>query len=168
MEGRPRSFDRQILVINELDGNTLPSQMKFSMSPFWVQVHDMPLVCMTKGIGVNVAGDGAGWGRCLRIRVSIDITKPLDRGRALDLGRNSSWVTFKYEKLPLFCFNCGCIVHGDQGCPVPHPTRLRTVEEPKNWGVWLRAEDHRRRWNGGTSNGPTLDLLQIEILYLFC
>ena len=84
---------------------------------------------------VDVAGDGAGWGRCPRIRVSIDTTKPLDRGRALDLGGKSTWVT-------LFSFNCGRIVHGDQGCPVPRPTRLSIVEETKKiWGVWLRAED---------------------------
>ncbi|XP_059446486.1 uncharacterized protein LOC132178037 [Corylus avellana] len=164
LEGRPWSFDRQILVINELEGNTPPSQMKFSMSPFWVQVHDMPLVCMTKGVGVkigeslgnleevDVAGDGAGWGRCLRIRVSIDITKPLDRGRALELGGKSTWVPFKYEKLPLFCFSCGRIVHGDQGCPVRRPTRLSTVEETKKWGVCLRADDPRRRWNGGSKD----------------
>jgi hypothetical protein len=166
MEGRPWSFDRQIIVINELDGNIPPSQMKFSTSPFWVQVHDMPLICMTKGVGekigesmgifedVDVAGDGAGWGRCLRIRVNIDIKKPLDRGRALNLCGKSSWVTFKYEKLPLFCFNCGCIVHDDQGCSVPRPTRLSSVEETKKWGVWLRTEDPRNRWNSGSKESP--------------
>lgn len=61
---------------------------------------------------VDVVGDGTGWGSCLRLRVNIDITKPLDRGRALSLAGTSSWVEFKYEKLPLFCFRCGCIVHG--------------------------------------------------------
>jgi len=29
---------------------------------------------------VDVTGDGVGWGRFLRIRVHIDLTKPLDRG----------------------------------------------------------------------------------------
>jgi hypothetical protein len=121
---------------------------------------------MTKGVGekigesmgkledVDVAGDGAGWGRCLRIRVNIDVKKPLDRGRALNLCGKSSWVTFKYEKLPLFCFNCGCIVHDDQGCSVPRLTRLSSVEDTKNWGVWLRAEDPRNRWNSGSKESP--------------
>jgi hypothetical protein len=169
LEGRPWSFDRQILVMNELDGSTPPSQMKFTISPFWVQIHDMPLVCMTKGVGVkigeslgkledvDVAGDGAGWGRCLRIRVSIDITKPLERGRALVLGGKSSWVMFKYEKLPLFCFRCGCIVHEDGGCPIPRPSRMSTIEETKDWGVWLRAEDPWKRWSDG-SNGPPISI----------
>jgi hypothetical protein len=46
--------------------------MVFKHSPFWVQVHDMPLLCMTKGIAakigesigklkeVDLAGDEAG------------------------------------------------------------------------------------------------------------
>jgi hypothetical protein len=60
LEGRPWSFYRQILVLNEFDGNTPPTQMAFKQSPFWVQVHDMPLLCMTKGIGVKI-GESMGW-----------------------------------------------------------------------------------------------------------
>jgi hypothetical protein len=57
----------------------------------------MPLLCMTKGIVVKIgesmwqleevdlSGDGAGWGRCLQIRVKIDLAKPLERGRGLGL-----------------------------------------------------------------------------------
>jgi hypothetical protein len=64
--------------------------MAFKQSSFWVQVHNMPLLCMTKGIVVKIgesmwqleevdlAGDGVGWGRCLRIRVKIDLAKPLE------------------------------------------------------------------------------------------
>jgi hypothetical protein len=136
LEGRLWSFDRQILVLNEFDGQCPPSQMEFSKSPFWIQVHDMPLLCMTKGVGqkigeslgvlegIDVAGDGAGWGRCLRIRVSIDLTRPLERGRFLDVGGKSFWVIFKYEKLPLFCFRCGCVIHGRKGCPVSSQKRM--------------------------------------------
>lgn len=73
---------------------------------------------MNKGVGskieeslvnleeVDVAGDGTRWGRCLHLRVNIDLHKPLERGNALNLGRKTYWVMFKYEKLPLFCFNC--------------------------------------------------------------
>jgi hypothetical protein len=85
-----------MLVINEYDRNKPPSQLEFSQSPFWVQVHNMPLVCMNKNVGtkigssmgildVDVAGDGIGWENYLRLRVILDITKPLDRGRALNM-----------------------------------------------------------------------------------
>ncbi|XP_059436518.1 uncharacterized protein LOC132169508 [Corylus avellana] len=70
--GRPWSFDRQILVLKEFEGRVPPSKMDLRSSPFWIQVHDMPLLCMTKGVGskigqslgeledVDVAGDYVG------------------------------------------------------------------------------------------------------------
>jgi hypothetical protein len=79
MEGRLWSFDRQIIILNELDCNVPPSQMLFAHSPFLVQVHDLPLVCMNKAVGrkvgeslgsfvdVDVVGDGMGRGNCLRL-----------------------------------------------------------------------------------------------------
>jgi hypothetical protein len=152
LAGRPWTFDRQILVINEFDGKTPPSQMEFMHSPFWIQVHDLPLLCMTKNVGIRIgeslgcledvdmAGDGAGWGRCLRIRVRINLEKPLERGRAIHLGEKSHWASFKYEKLPLFCFHCGRIVYGKKGCPMRQSMRVHASEELKEWGIWLRAE----------------------------
>jgi hypothetical protein len=157
LDGRPWSFNRQILVLNEFDGSIPPSQLEFRHSPFWVQVHEMPLLCMNKNVGtkignslgiledVDVAGNGLGWGSYLRLRVSLDVMKPLDRGRALNFAGKSTWVEFKYEKLPLFCFRCGRIVHGSRGCPVPPATHVHDRENPKQWGSWLRASDPKRK-----------------------
>lgn len=76
----------------------------------------MPLGCMIRGVGYKIGGslgkvedvavaDGdVGWGRCLRVRVDIDLYQPLDRGRALLLTGSSCWVSFKYEKLQAFCY----------------------------------------------------------------
>jgi hypothetical protein len=172
MEGRPWSYDRQALVLNDFDGKTTPSHMKFNHTPIWVQVHDMPLLCMTRGVGekigasmgelveVDIAGDGAGWGRSLRLRVVIDLSQPLERGRALKLGGKSYWVSFRYENLPLFCFHCGRVVHGQQGCPRRQFQR-RNQEESKEWGIWLRADQKRKDRSrrtaggvGGTMLGP--------------
>jgi hypothetical protein len=117
-----------------------------------VQVHDLPLLCMNKGVGlkigaslgevvdIDVAGDGAGWGRCLRLRIVIDLGVPLERGRALELGGHSHWVSFKYEKLPRCCFHCGRVVHDGQGCPLRKAHRVHGEEEVKQWGTWIRAE----------------------------
>jgi hypothetical protein len=110
-EGRPWLFDRSVLVLKELDENIPPLQMDFSKALFWIQVHEMPLTYMNREAGlrigqsigivddVDVTGDGVGWGRCLRIKVYINLTKPLERGRALVINGKSLWVSFKYEKL---------------------------------------------------------------------
>jgi hypothetical protein len=53
---------------------------------------------------VDVTGEGLGWGRCLRIWVYIDLTKPLKRGRALSLNGKMVCVNFRYEKASTFLF----------------------------------------------------------------
>ncbi|CAL9002047.1 unnamed protein product [Prunus brigantina] len=53
----------------------------------------------------------------MRIRVQIDITKPLWRGLRITFpGVSTDLVEFIYEKLPKFCFGCGRIGHILQDC----------------------------------------------------
>lgn len=56
---------------------------------------------------------GSGWtGPVMRMRIVVDISKPLQRVaklRATD-GR-VVWCPIQYEKLPDVCFNCGIIGH---------------------------------------------------------
>jgi hypothetical protein len=156
LEGRPWSYDRTILIIEELDGQKPPSQMKFLHSPIWVQVHDMPLGCMNKRVGlkignslgkveeVAVAEDDVGWGRYMRLRVVIDLYQPLDRGRDLILSGNTCWISFKYEKLLAFYFKCGRILHDPKGCPIPFPKKTSHKEGATGWGSLIRANDSSR------------------------
>jgi hypothetical protein len=164
LEGRPWLFDRSLLVLKEIDENTPPSHMEFSNALFWIQLHDMPLTCMNREVGmrigrslgtvedIDVTGDGVGWGRCLRIRVSIDITKPLERGRAIVLNGKSTWISLKYEKLPQFCYHCGRIYHADKVCPNKSSFRINEEGPARPWGVWLRADDLRFRKEGSSSS----------------
>ena len=99
---------------------------------------------------MDSTGEGVEWESVMRIRVIIDIQKPLERGRCLTIAGKTHWVSFKYENLPVFCFNCGRIAHGEEGCQV----RLRSNQ--KEWGVWLRAEKFGRQGlNRGTGRQPS-------------
>ena len=51
----------------------------------------------------------------LRIRVDIEITKPLRRFIMLSntTGKNDLWAQLSYERLPLFCYDCGIIGHSE-------------------------------------------------------
>jgi hypothetical protein len=130
-------------VLKEVFENTLPTQMDFSKSLLWIQVHDMPIICMNREIGykigatigevheVDVTGEGVGWGHCLRIRVEVDLTKPLERGRALNLNVKTVWVNFWYKKLPFFCHSCGRIVHDFASCPGKAGFRLNGEDSLK-------------------------------------
>ena len=67
----------------------------------------------------------------MRVRVLIDITKPLCRGRKVTLEDGTThWVSFKYEQLPNFCYWCGKLTHGDKDCPLwlANTTSLRQTE----------------------------------------
>lgn len=82
MARRPWSYDRTLLILNDFDRQISPSKMDFSVSPIWIQIHDMPLGCMNRAVGIQIgsslgtvedvamAKDDVGWGRYLRIRVA--------------------------------------------------------------------------------------------------
>ena len=93
-----------------------------------MQVHDIPSSFLTrkvaeklcdtvgdvqKSIGV-VDDDG---GNFFRVRVMVDITLPLCKGRLISLTNGSkSRVNFKYEHLPNVCYWCGRLEHNDRDC----------------------------------------------------
>jgi hypothetical protein len=131
--------------------------MDFSFTPIWVQIHDMPLGCMNRAVGIQignsigkvedvaVAEDDVVWGRYLRVRVAINLFQPLERGRNLKVAGNTAWVSFKYEKLLVFCFRCGRIIHGPRGC-VELQTRKSSHDQGlEGWGSWLRTDDFSKR-----------------------
>jgi hypothetical protein len=86
------------------------------------------------------------------LRVIIDFSKSLERGRAIHLGGKSHWVIFKYEKMPLFCFHCGRTIHAQHDCPVRKSSRINSEGGDKQWGVWLRAELSRKEREGKGGN----------------
>lgn len=78
---------------------------------FWVRMFNLPLACMSKEAGMQI-GSSIGTveevdtdevsvkrGEFLRVRVKIDMQKPLSRGRILKIQGQSVFVVFQYERL---------------------------------------------------------------------
>nr|DAD20544.1 TPA_asm: hypothetical protein HUJ06_022007 [Nelumbo nucifera] len=93
------------------------------------------------------------WWRCLRLRVKIDITKPLEVGAKGNLGDGKeSWFSFQYENLPIFCYKCGVLGHLKKACKDTTDTskqmeslttkiKEQCLDESKaltGYGPWLR------------------------------
>ncbi|KAF5442788.1 hypothetical protein F2P56_035410 [Juglans regia] len=146
MKGRPWSFDRWLLCLQAFEGHMSINEVHFNREEFWLQVHNMPLASMTLKVGNQVGGNvgrvikvqtdtrGIGWGKFLRIRVEVDITKVLMRGMFLTIDGRKTWVTFKYERLPIFCLRCGVIKHVGKICP-----QDSNGSSQNQYGAWLRA-----------------------------
>ena len=160
LKGSPWLFDNYLLALTEFDGSCPASHIQFNRCYFWVQIHRVPLYYMTKEtdervggtlgnvVSVDVPEHGVGWGPFLRVRLSLDITKPILRGHLVTFHAvGQLWISFKYERLPWICFHCGVIGHLERDCDAPARSSGGTMvgDEVKQYGAWLRAAEPMKR-----------------------
>ena len=88
----------------------------------------------------SVANSEGGGGSFIRVRVTLDVYQPLCRGRVIKLEDGEKiWVSFKYERLPNFCYWCGCFDHGDKDCDIWIQSKGTLQSSSQQYGSWLRA-----------------------------
>lgn len=155
IDGSPWSFNRKVLLIARMQENVNPRCMPLNTLDLWVQIHDMQPGFMSEKIIMEV-GNQIGtyvsscpnnykgvWREYMRIRITMDISKPLRRRmKVRKSGNEWSWINFKYENVPTFCFICGVMGHSDKFC-----SRIFEVPEAeitKPYGVWMRAPLRRQ------------------------
>ena len=150
--GEPWSFDKSPVALKKVQQHTDLKGLDFESASFWIQVHDLSLNSMTLGVAkdivstvgkvINCEADDKEYvgGNFMRVRVSIDLTKPLCRGQKLGLSNgDESWVSFKYERLPNVCYWCGRFTHHDKECFLWQKRKGTFKEEDQKFGSWLRA-----------------------------
>ncbi|KAL5756018.1 hypothetical protein ACOSQ2_020764 [Xanthoceras sorbifolium] len=154
LTGGPWSFDKCLIVLEEPRGDGKFLDMGFSHVQFWVQLHNVPLVCMTKEIGwalgnkigrvmdIDVSATGDCLGRFLRVRVVIDVTKPLNRFLRVCLleGDPDTVLLLRYERLAEYCFQCGVVGHVVRECQIAYDSGGSSSVPEYKFGTWMRAE----------------------------
>lgn len=146
------------------------SNNSFPHSPFWVQVWGLSFENLSEEVGRDLENslsryietDKRSWlseqAKFMSIRVDLPLNKPLRRGgNIVNLDGSKTWVTFKYERLPCFCFQCGLLGHDKQHCAsFPY-----SPESPKQYGVWLKAGGNSKegleRFRASSSRGQDDD-----------
>lgn len=136
------------MVLGDIQGNIKPSDIELYGLPLWVRVYNLPfkgrlnpnnIQAVGKKIGaiINVDQSGSrGIDKSIRIRIMVDIRKPLRKHVTLKLrGGVEENFEVKYEKLPLYCFFCGMIGHGTKDCD-----DCKDIDSPvRNYGPDLKA-----------------------------
>lgn len=146
MDGRPWLFRGAAIVMEEYDGYSNVKAYKLDKIPIWSRIQGVPEMLMKKkGLADKVAkkvgetitvqvNDGKiNSTPYPRARVWLDLNKPLVRMVPITL-KERMLCLVQYEKLPSFCFYCGCLGHEVAECgDGVHP------KETCEWGDWLRV-----------------------------
>lgn len=154
----PWSFDKHLVVLQRYDKDIDLVDMKFNMTNFWVQVHDIPVRFRTQKVAekicevigtvskptnsTEIEGDDF-----IRVLVMVDITKPLCCGRVISLENGRElWVSFKYEHLPNLCYWYGCLTHSDRDCDLWIDSEGTLQLESQHYDPWICAQPFTRAW----------------------
>lgn len=94
----------------------------------WVQFHNFSVECWDGKILETISSN---FGRLItvdeftstlvrskyaRVCIEIDLSKPLCRGFWIGDDFHRVFVVVMYERLPIFCYNCGLIGHDNNAC----------------------------------------------------
>ena len=128
--------------------------LMFNKVSFWIQIHNLPYSLLSSEVA-NSLGATLGevtlpkdqtemrGGNFLRVRVAIDVSEPLCRGRRVKFDENEEgWVSFMYERLPNLCYWCGHLTHDDNDCSLWLRSRGTLSPSYQQFGPWLRASQY--------------------------
>ncbi|KAL0448799.1 UNVERIFIED_CONTAM: hypothetical protein Slati_1436300 [Sesamum latifolium] len=103
LDGCPWTFDKNLIILSKVSVNENPLEVDLNWCSFYVFVHGLPLGLMTNEVAM-VVGNRLGkfveldhaqrryaWGSKLRIRVALDVRKPLKCGVLGHIIRDCNW-----------------------------------------------------------------------------
>lgn len=141
-EGCSWLFDQNLFCLTNYDGSLTTQFINFFKESMWVQMHNILFGMMNKIYGerlrrligdiidYDVDKDGVDWGAFLHFRIWVDINKPLVQGCLIHNMEKPLWVSFKYERLPNFCFHCSIIKYPKLGCSKgPQSNKIQEIDE---------------------------------------
>ncbi|KAK9983880.1 hypothetical protein SO802_033405 [Lithocarpus litseifolius] len=126
--------------------------IRMETTSFWVQIWGAPFDMVSPQVAKEV-GSQLGevkeveWknrkdniSMFMRVQVALPISKPIRRGGFI-VGSDGvkSWVSFKYERLPIFCHYCGLLGHDLKHCAAHYAVEKKGGRVDYQYGDFLRA-----------------------------
>lgn len=128
MEGSPWLLDNSALLFSLIPQEEDPETMEKNLMTIGVKLNNIPLgyhnpsaarrLCTNLGEVLEVIPPKCETPQVyIRVRVRIDIQESLLRGVPLRV-RNGTrqWISFSYERLPVYCYLCGLVGHMEKKC----------------------------------------------------
>ena len=123
----PWAFNGKILLLKEITGAEVPSEVSFTMARLFVKACDLPAKkqtvafaqCLGNKLGTFSSCEADtmfGVDKSVCFMVDIDVTKPPVRVVNVLSMKAPLWMKLKYVKLSNFCYGCGCLGHVLRGC----------------------------------------------------
>jgi hypothetical protein len=162
MEGGPWQFRGNPMLIVPYDGFTKPSEIELHHIKMWIQMHDLPigyapmLKSLASKVGDWVASEGMSndfEGNFYRVRVRVDVRKPLKNFVTLVCAGKRELFLVKFERLPNWCQVCGHLGHEfkDHGDGI-HPPNALVFKNLRRSGVCSQEVENwsRKEWSSGS------------------
>ncbi|XP_060969256.1 uncharacterized protein LOC133036621 [Cannabis sativa] len=160
MDRSPWTFKNAPLIFERLKPGDVSREVPLHHLNIWVQLHDIRSVFKTKQV-VRDAGNYIGsfikfdknnfngvWRDYLRVRVRLNIEKPLKRRMKLQqIGGDWFWINFQYEFMSTFCFIYGVIGHTDKFCSRLFIQPTLTIVKP--YGMFMKIMPRQTQYAMG-------------------
>ncbi|KAL3812455.1 hypothetical protein ACJIZ3_013723 [Penstemon smallii] len=106
LEGGPWSYEKRLVVLNSVGPEDNPSQVDLNWCDFIIHIKGLPLGKANKNMVEKICSQMG------RFRIGIDVSKPIPRLMKIRNDRGDLIVvSFKFERLPNFCYYCGKLDH---------------------------------------------------------
>lgn len=148
----PWAIKGNIIILKQRQPNLALEELSFQLSPFWIEIHNIPLNRMHRE---NAVRFGNFIGKFLKTNRALEEDRPhrylqvqveVDTCKALKIGvyiKNDDgfvqWLAFKYERLSDCCFSCGRLGHVITSCSATITHVFGPLDPQTAFGPWLRT-----------------------------
>ncbi|KAG8387938.1 hypothetical protein BUALT_Bualt02G0073300 [Buddleja alternifolia] len=174
----PWSFRGNLFVLNHWPPEKVLGQVNLDHACFWIQVSNIPVMFINQE-NIRLIGNTVGsfimsdltsenqrWKKSIRIRVTIDLRKPLVDSVTFNPKPGVSInAEIRYERLADFCYICGLLGHKLSACTSSiHPSNVPSEKLSSfPFGPWLKTENNlsfKTPSQSSSSTSPAMKTLQ--------